>query len=242
MRDVTTEVTAAAAAVGANVRRLRGAMPVAELARLVGLSRVQVWRIESGKRLPSADSLVRLARALGLPHAGYLLVPPPADGVMLPRDLFWTYLTLSPPGKRAAQVLVRALGRGGYLELLADHTCRRCPLVAPYLGLPAPGRRAAQLRAGQLERETVDALELEACDRCPLPGLRRRAGGWSNSRPLTELLAALHDARHDARQRGQHRDQGELEPARVDGAHADGGGDDVGRAGGGSDTLGGTVA
>ena len=45
-------------------RVLRG-LSVTGLGRLVGVHRVEIWRWETGRRVPSLPHLVRLARVLG---------------------------------------------------------------------------------------------------------------------------------------------------------------------------------
>lgn len=54
--------------VGANVRRLRESLSLApsELARLTGVDRARIYKIESSQISPGAALLLRLARALGV--------------------------------------------------------------------------------------------------------------------------------------------------------------------------------
>lgn len=45
--------------------RLRLGLSVAETARLAGLDRVSVWRLENGRRLPAYGTITALEEALG---------------------------------------------------------------------------------------------------------------------------------------------------------------------------------
>lgn len=52
---------------GAQVRRQRGEMSLREVASQVGISAPYLHDIEHGRRSPSAETMLKLAKALGVP-------------------------------------------------------------------------------------------------------------------------------------------------------------------------------
>lgn len=193
--DVAAEAERVRHNIGRNARRLRGDRTRPEVAAAAAISTVMLYRIETGRRLPSLETLVHLAGALGLPNAAYLLLPPPLGASRHEHptaDWWWAYLGLSGPGKREAQRYVVAMARNPtFAAELGRTRPRRLQLAipidvdadeaAPARGDEPPGGRGVNVR--ELEHDRRDEREAGEQLRERASGQRVTSSSWSGGWP-----------------------------------------------------------
>lgn len=190
--DVAAEAESLRHNIARNVRRLRGSRTRAEVAAAAGIGPVMLYRIETARRMPSLETLVRLAGALGLPNATFLLLPPPL--ALVPRDhapaeWLWAYLALSGPGKREAQRRVAAMARDPYYD--AAHGRRRPRRLARGDGDAGGGAAAGDderpggrgIVAGHLEHDGRGERERREAGGDQAVGHRVTSSSWSGNWP-----------------------------------------------------------
>ncbi|AFU02286.1 helix-turn-helix domain-containing protein [Nocardia brasiliensis] len=106
----STKLDSAAAAIGAQIRRMREArgMSAAELARQSGISKATLSTLESGAGNPRIDTLSAIAVALRLPLGDLIVATAPSRATLRPG-------TSEPDYSK--QELLQRVGAGVYVEV-----------------------------------------------------------------------------------------------------------------------------
>ncbi|PXX61776.1 XRE family transcriptional regulator [Nocardia tenerifensis] len=145
----STQLAGAAAAIGAQIRRMREArgMSAAELARQAGISKATLSTLESGGGNPRIDTLSAIAVALRLPLGDLIVATAPARAVVRHG---------TPEPDYSKQELLQRVGAGVHVEvwrLRIRHAGNRIDSPAHTVGTV----EHLHLAKGGLRVGTVDA-------------------------------------------------------------------------------------